>query len=113
LIPSVTTVIVPIQSIVENLRPSSIQDPIKLHLDVLNQVARDLDMPSIGRVPLWPDIIMLHQTGSVEVMNEWGRCLVRWICCVVDWIVEDGVCEILFRIKVFVDGIDLRNVAYI
>jgi hypothetical protein len=98
---------------VENLWPSSVQIPIKLHSDVLNQVARDLDVPSISRVPLRPDIVMLHQPSSVEVMDEWSRCLVRWVCCVLNRIVENGVCEIFFRVEVLVDGIDLRNVAHI
>jgi hypothetical protein len=28
-------------------------------------------------------------------------------------IVEDGVCEILFRVEVFIDGVDLRNEAHV
>lgn len=94
-------------------RARSIQNLIKLYLDVLNQVTRKLDMSSICRVPLWSDIIVLQQSSGVEVMYKRSGCLVRYIRCVVNWIVEDRVREILFCVKVFVGGVDLGNEAHV
>ena len=73
---SVARFIVPIQSIVKHLRPSSMQNPIKLELDVLNQVTRNLGMSHVCGVIERSDVIVLQQSSGVEVMNKWSRFLV-------------------------------------
>lgn len=42
-------------------------------------MTRDLDMPHIGWVVRWPNIIMLHQAGGVEIRYEWSRRSMRRI----------------------------------
>jgi hypothetical protein len=55
---------------VKYFRARSIQNPIKLYLDILNQVTRKLDMSSVCRVPLWSHIVVLQQSSGVEVMYK-------------------------------------------
>jgi len=54
----------------KNLRPISVENPVELQFDILNQVARNLDMSSIRGVILWSNIIVLQQSRGVEIMNE-------------------------------------------
>lgn len=55
-----------------NFRTSCIQDPIELQLDVLNQMAGDLDVSDICGMILRPDVVVLHYASSIEVGDE--RC---------------------------------------
>jgi hypothetical protein len=70
-------------------------------------------MRSISRMILWPDIILQQQSCGVEIMNKGVGSMVRCIRGILRWIVEDGVLKILFRIEVFVDGINLGNISHI
>lgn len=55
---------------------SGIENPTKLQLDVLNQVACDLDMADIRWMILRANIVMLHYTRGVEVGDERSARLV-------------------------------------
>jgi hypothetical protein len=56
-----------------NLRTSCIQNPVELQLDVLDQMAGNLDVPYISGVVLRTDVIVLHQAGGIEVGDERRR----------------------------------------
>jgi hypothetical protein len=85
----VILLVIPVQSVMEYLWSGCVQWPIELHLDVLNQVAGDFQVSSIGWMPLWANVIMLHYAGGVEVMNKWIRWFVRNVCCILYWVVQN------------------------
>jgi len=54
---------------------------------------------------------MLQDASSVEIMNEWARWLVGWISDVLVGVVVKGIGEVLGRVEILVNGVDLRCVA--
>ena len=52
-----------------NLRPRRAQFPTKYDLRPLHQVARDLEMPHVGRMIRGREVIMLQDPCRVEIMN--------------------------------------------
>jgi hypothetical protein len=59
-----------IKCIVLDFRACRIKDPVELQLDVLDQVAGNLNVPNVCGVVLRADIVVLHQTGGIEIGNE-------------------------------------------
>lgn len=53
-----------------HLRPRRPELIPKLQLHILLQMARDLDMPYVRRMPLGRDIVVLEDTRRVEVVDE-------------------------------------------
>lgn len=53
----------------QHLRPSLLQLPPKHQPNILHQMARELDMSYIRRMVLRPDVIVLQNRGSVEVVH--------------------------------------------
>ena len=52
-----------------DLRARGTKHPIKLQLYILQQMTRDLDMPHIRRMIQGPNVIVLEDTRSVEIMH--------------------------------------------
>lgn len=57
--PLIATLIIPIQRIVEHLRPRCPKLPSKFKINILHKMAGDLDISHVRRVPLRPNIIVL------------------------------------------------------
>jgi hypothetical protein len=55
-----------------DLRPRRPKHPIKRQLDILQQMARDLDVPHIRRMIQGADIIVLQNPRRVEVVHVPG-----------------------------------------
>lgn len=68
----IVLIVIPIQGIMLYLRPSSIQHPIELHLNVLDEVTSNLNVTNVRRVVLWSDIIMLYKACGVKIGYERG-----------------------------------------
>lgn len=68
-----------------HLRPCGVQHPTEHQLDVLHQMARQLDMSNVCGMVQRTDVIVLQDTRGVEVIDErlnggGGRSAVGVIC---------------------------------
>jgi len=68
-----------------------------------------LDMANIRRMPFWSIIIVLHYAGRVEVVDKRCGGFVGAVGFVFEVVVEDWVGEVVARVEVFVDILDLVN----
>jgi hypothetical protein len=97
------------------LRPRSIQHPPKQQLNILNHMARNLNMPHIRRMILRADIIMLHYPRRIEVVNERLQILVfaagGGLGGVGYGVVDDRGGEVFGGVEVLVDAVDLGVIA--
>lgn len=75
----------------DSLGSGSIQGPAELQRDVLYQVARDLDLADIRRMPLWRDVVVLKDACGVEEMHERCHRFTRLLGGVCDSIPSCGV----------------------
>jgi hypothetical protein len=66
----IAILIVPIQRIVKHLWPRRPQLPSKLQVNILHEMARDLDIPHIRRVPQRSDIIVLQDPRRVKIVHK-------------------------------------------
>lgn len=88
------------------LRPSSIKLPPKSHPDELLQMTGDLDSSHIRRMPLWADIIVLHDARGVEVVHERLGPLAGLRCLLGHSVVYDRVSEVVVRAEPLVHLVD-------
>lgn len=74
-----------------HLWPSLLEDPPKGKLDVLHQMASQLDMSNISWVIQWSNIVMLQDTGSIEVVHKTFATtfIERAIVEIADYILND------------------------
>lgn len=80
-----------------HLRAHSIQHPPKHELNILNHIARDLNMPHIRRMIQRANTILLHQTRSIEIVDKRLQILVYAVgggLVVSDGVVDGGVREV-------------------
>lgn len=67
----------------------------------------NLDSPYIRRMPLRPDIIMLHDARGVEVVHKGLGLLAGFQCLLCHSIVYDRVPEVVIRVEPLVHMVDL------
>lgn len=78
-----------------HLRTRGLHFPAELDFDPLHEMARDLDVAHVGRMPLRRNIILLKNTCRVEVMNKVALSL-EMLVDVLDlidpqWSLDEGV----------------------
>ena len=95
---SITRLIVPIQSPMLHLRPIGPKLIPKLYLHILLQMARDLHLSDIRRVPLRRDVVVLQDTSRVEVVHVFFLRAVRLRGVVFVYVVDfrdEGTCFVV------------------
>ena len=53
-----------------NFRPCSVEDPVEFQFDILDQIAAKFNVSDIRRMVLGSDVVVLHQSGGVEVGDK-------------------------------------------
>ncbi len=66
----IPNLVIPVQRLMLDLRPRRRELPSKSILDILHHVTSKFDIPHIRGMPLRTDIIMLKDTGGVEVIDK-------------------------------------------
>lgn len=92
-----------------DLWTSCIENPIELQLDVLNEMAGNLDMADVSGMILRANVIMLHYSSGVEVGDKGCAGPMRFICGVVHRIVQYVVRKVFVGVEVLIDGIYLSE----
>lgn len=87
------------QNQADSLWPRSVQVPVKLDPNKLLQVTGHFDSADIGRVPLRPDVVVLHDAGRVEVVDEGLGLLPRLGRLLGDAVVDGRVAEVGVRVE--------------
>lgn len=93
----------------KDLRPNRIQRPIKLNLDILHEMTRQLHMSHIRRMILRANIIMGQYARRIEIMHKRLTWCFWFVSCVFGVVVENGLLEVFGGVEVFVDGVDLGD----
>jgi hypothetical protein len=63
----IAVLVIPIQGLMKDFRSCGVKVPSKLDFDILHQVTCQFDMPDICRVPLGGNVIVLQDSGSIEI----------------------------------------------
>ena len=94
--------VVPIQRIVLNFWTCSVEYPIPLQLDILDQMTSNLNVTDICGMIERADVVVLHNASGVEIGHERGGRFMGGVRRVVYRIVQNGVSQVLWGVEVLI-----------